>query len=282
MKDIISISRRTDIPDFYMSETIQHFRDGYINLVNPNNQRVYRIELGDNIGCLVWWSKDFKNFLINKNYFTIFNNYFQFTINGYSDASIQALLEPGITASLEERLQQVKEISRQYKPDVINWRFDPICFWKDKFGNHDNIGDFKFISDRMAFLGVKRCTISFVNLTYDKVVTHIKQRTSGKNIMFYEKPLSEKRAIARKLALYNMMNSIKTYSCADADLCDDVVLEGHCIDGALLGSMFNLDFSSSKDAGQRSGCGCTKSKDIGSYEQKCKHGCLYCYANGVI
>jgi len=34
-----------------------------------------------------------------------------------------------------------------------------------------------------------------------------------------------------------------------------------------------------KDPSQRKACRCTYSRDIGDYAQRCRHSCLYCYAN---
>jgi len=57
------------------------------------------------------------------------------------------------------------------------------------------------------------------------------------------------------------------------------VKKGHCIDGAYLEELFGKRASRAKDSGQRKECGCTRSKDIGGYDnQSCRHGCVYCYA----
>ena len=57
------------------------------------------------------------------------------------------------------------------------------------------------------------------------------------------------------------------------------VKKSHCIDVAYLEVLFGKRASRAKDTGQRKECGCTKSRDIGGYdEQICEHGCLYCYA----
>jgi len=73
---------------------------------------------------------------------------------------------------------------------------------------------------------------------------------------------------------------ITIYSCANP-LIESVlgIQKSHCIDGALLEKLFKKPVTHAKDTGQREACGCTKSVDIASYSQICKHRCLYCYSN---
>lgn len=52
---------------------------------------------------------------------------------------------------------------------------------------------------------------------------------------------------------------------------------GGCIDGDLLDRLWNLEVGTRRDPGQRPGCRCAPSVDIGAYDT-CTHGCLYCYA----
>nr|NJM01899.1 DUF1848 domain-containing protein [Desulfobacula sp.] len=59
------------------------------------------------------------------------------------------------------------------------------------------------------------------------------------------------------------------------------ILENACVDGRLLKRNFGGTPETGRDYGQRSrqGCRCTRSIDIGSYdEHPCFHNCLFCYA----
>ena len=71
---------------------------------------------------------------------------------------------------------------------------------------------------------------------------------------------------------------IRIESCAeDGDLARHGIAPGKCIDDDLIRRCFGLTVPSRKDPGQRPGCRCVPSKDIGCYGT-CGHGCAYCYA----
>jgi hypothetical protein len=46
----------------------------------------------------------------------------------------------------------------------------------------------------------------------------------------------------------------------------------------MLGAANGIEFKRLKHKGQRTGCGCFESRDIGAYDT-CPNGCRYCYAN---
>jgi hypothetical protein len=92
-------------------------------------------------------------------------------------------------------------------------------------------------------------------------------------------------------------NNIKLLLCSEkkvlltlrSDGTDDEITgnvsESACIDGKLFARLFKGEPDLKRDYGQRSkqGCKCTKSVDIGSYqEHPCFHNCLFCYANPLI
>jgi hypothetical protein len=286
MKDIISASRRTDLPRWYLDDTIAAFTAGSITLVNTFNNKPYVVNLThENVHSIVWWSKDYSEFLKRADFFADWNNYFQFTINGYTDKNVQRLLEPGVASSLGERIGQMRQLADKFSPEQITWRFDPVVHWTEGEGDdtmdYNNLGDFIDISNAVGEIGVKRCVASFAEI-YGKVVTRAKRAKSrfGEKVTFYDIGDELKRHKAMELAVINKtMNDITTYSCANNDIVDNEwIFPSHCVDGELLERLFGGSVSNVKDSGQREACGCVKSRDIGKYDQKCRHGCLYCYA----
>jgi hypothetical protein len=275
MKTVISASRRTDLPRWFLDDVIEWFKRGYASVKNPFNQRHYTVSLKpEDVHSIVWWSKDFSRFLAKRDFFSTYKQTFQFTINGYRNKNLK-FLEPGMTSTLQERIVQAEQLATYYGPETINWRFDPIVFWKESDALEDNLADYETIAAKMAAAGITRNTISFAHW-YGKC----KRRASNRNFSFVEPSPELRRSAARKIAGVANRFGINVYACCNEDiLIPGLIARSSCIDGALLTRLFSEHASTQQDVGQRDACGCTKSKEIGSYDMICKHGCIYCYAN---
>jgi len=282
---IISASRRTDLPAFYIKETVEAFKKGSIDLVNPFNKKPFSVSLKhDDVSCIVWWSKDYSNYLLAgdeaRSILDQHHQIFQFTINGYRDKRMQAILEPGVRVDLDARIRQAALLAELYSPRQVSWRFDPIATWMDdKNEKHDSLGDLEYISQRLGIIKIERCFIAFADL-YKKSLRRASTRF-GKRYTFYKPSIDERKRISAEISLVNKKNGIKTFSCAHDDIIDveKNVFKATCIDGMLINDLFGTSVSVVKDTGQREECGCAVSKDIGRYDQRCFHSCTLCYAN---
>lgn len=283
MKIVLSASRRTDIPAFYMDWFMDRIEKGYFNVRNPFNQSLSVVPATpEAVHTIVFWSKDFRRFikgqygekLIEKGFHLFFN----FTINTENQ-----ILEPNILP-LSDRLEQATALCRRFGAEILQWRFDPICFYRtgpDRvFHNIDSVGT---IAEMLSALGIHRCITSFVDL-YPKLA---KRSAHLADFAFIDPPVDEKAKILldikRRLDPYEM----RLYTCCEkevmAALPEGTGIESSaCIDNRHLVRQFGGTLSFKKDAGQRTakGCGCMESKDIGDYRRHpCYHNCLFCYAN---
>ncbi|MBY9017814.1 MAG: DUF1848 family protein [Candidatus Lokiarchaeota archaeon] len=281
---IISCSRRTDVPAFYMNRLEKAIEEENIEVRNPFNNKISRVSLKpQDVAGFVLWSKNFKNFLKKWSIFekyraknTLISNnkipvYFHFTRN-----SIVKILEP-LSPSLEESFSQLEELVKLTSPTHIMWRFDPIVFWKEDGVLNNNIKDFKEIASHFSDAGVKRCTFSFTSY-YRKVERRMKKYSFD----YYKPNLTEMIKTTNKLKEIASKYNIKLYACCNPNLLKiPQIFQAHCIDAPYLSKLWNVKLSLAKDSGQRKACGCNKSRDIGGYGKKwkCHHGCLYCYAN---
>lgn len=272
MRTVISASRRTDIPAFYMKWLEYHIRQGFVDVRNPvMKDRTYRVSLlPEEVHTIVLWSKNFRPFLDSSlSHSESFRWYFNFSLVDCPEWEI------GVPP-LPDRLHQVREICRRWSPQHINWRFDPIIFWDQ--GKKHNLSPFPSLCDFMGELGVPRCTFSFVTW-YSKV----KKRVQERNRNFYDPPLEQKREILSKLNCFTQARNMTLESCCNDELLSvPGVIRGSCIPGTRLAALAGENCSLARDTSQRKDCGCTKSADIGSYAMSCPHGCLYCYAKPYI
>jgi hypothetical protein len=282
-KIVLSASRRTDIPAFYLTWFMNSLDRGFFSVANPFSQRVAQIPAGpDKVHTIVFWSKDFGRFLaeeigeeLRKRGYCLF---FNFTVNSRSP-----LLEPRVPP-LENRLSQLEALSHRFGAQSINWRFDPLCFYRKNGGSvENNLADFSVIARRAHRAGVTRCITSFMD-HYPKIRRRL---AAVPGFSFVDPSPVEKAAILLRLETRLRPLQIELTTCCEKDILQRLPAEtkirpSACISNTLLTELYGGNISLKRDTGQRrrQGCGCQVSVDIGSYrDQPCDHGCLFCYAN---
>ncbi len=256
---------------------------GFFEVVNPFNRHIKKIPATPaNVHTIVFWSKDFGQFLKHQYGQQLqkagYHLFFNFTVNSASPQ-----LEPQVS-SLDVRLDQLQQLGDQFGPAAINWRFDPICFFKS--GNdkvQDNLSDLRRIAVKAKETGIKRCITSFMD-PYSKIEKRLVNRP---DFSFWDAPLKTKRQVIVKMEKMLASKNIKLMLCCEKDVSvglanDSSVTQSACIPNDLLVTLYGGNLSLRRDTGQRTqkGCGCKISVDIGDYRQHpCYHDCLFCYAN---
>lgn len=306
---IVSASRSTDIPAFYLDWFIKRLEIGYSVWINPFNQQSQYVSY-EKTKFIVFWSKDPSNlipyipFLKNKG----INFYIQYTLNDYQELELNV-------PSIEKRLSTFKELSNILGKASVIWRFDPLILT-------DSI-DIETLLNRIENIGnqlkdyTNKLVFSFADIgIYKKVQNNL----IAHNIHYREWSNEEMDEFAEKLTNLNKVNNwnFEIATCAEKINLDKFgISHNKCVDDNLIIKLANEDKDvmdylgveiqeivpplfgeyqypinsiklhnnkiaikkkDNKDKGQRSLCGCMISKDIGQYNT-CPHGCIYCYAN---
>jgi len=277
---IISASRRTDLISFFFDSFYNSLKKEQAEVIGPFG-RYYKVELSpENVHSFVLWSKNFNNIIKNrKNILKLLKKYNQtyllFTITGLGGTSIERMIpSPDIT------LSQIKPLTELFGSERVAIRFDPILFYKEKNMLKTNFYFFEELINFINKTDIKRVIFSFTQY-YEKV----KKRFDYAGIEPIDPSLDEKLRYTEKMVNIVKGTKIKLYSCSqDFLLSVKGINKSRCIDADYLSEIHPLKWrvEYKKDKGQREECGCSASKDIGSYSQRCPIPCLYCYANNKI
>jgi hypothetical protein len=267
MAQVISASRRTDIPGFYSEWLIRRFRAGYVYVRQPYSGRISRVSLEPaDVSALFFCSKNYRPLLpkLEQVEKTTKNLFFHFTITANRELEFH-------TPEPAEAIADYLFIARRYSPDHIVWRYDPICVTdKLSFEEHEE----RFAQCAELLRGqARRCIISFAH-PYKKAIANFKKYTD--HTLQALSP-EQHRAYAARLADRAERFGIRLFACCNDHLVSDKVGKASCIDGKYLSALFGSGIDTRRAATRRE-CGCTKSADIGDYDT-CAHGCVYCYAN---
>jgi hypothetical protein len=262
---------------------VAQIKRGVFEVVNPFNRQVRKVPATPaDVHTIVFWSKNFELFLKEHHAENLhragYHLFFNFTIN-----SNAPLLEPHVPP-LAVRLKQLEQLCDRFGASVINWRFDPICFFRTRSGVlQDNLHDLKRIAEKAAECGIKRCITSFLDF-YPKIDKRI---AALPGFSFSDPPIATKKITILKIEQLLSAYKISLKLCCEKEVLDTLprdssVTESSCIPNDLLVQLFSGNLPLKRDAGQRirKGCGCKVSVDIGSYHHHpCFHNCLFCYAN---
>jgi hypothetical protein len=263
---IISASRRTDIPAFFGDWFMDMAGKGEALVRNPvNPNQVSRIALDpDNVECIVFWTKNARNFIhrLDELDRAGYRYYFQYTLNAYGDD-----IEKNVDA--EGAAETFIELSKLKGGKRVVWRYDPVIV-NGKYSIAYHAGNFRRLCAKLSGY-TERCIISFVD-SYRFLADAF--RDHG----IRELNESEIHEIADAFSRTAGEYGIALSSCCEAaDLSRYNISRGRCIDNELINELFGLNIKYKKDTGQRPGCCCRASRDIGAYNT-CLHNCVYCYA----
>jgi len=265
---IISASRRTDIPAFYGEWFLKRLRAGEVLVRNPMNPlQVTNIPLSpDNVDCIVFWTKDSRNFIqyLNDIDDLGYKYYFQFTVNSYDKE-----IEPDVDRK-KYIIESFQRLSDKIGSDRVLWRYDPIII-NHKYSIEYHTKWFAYLALELSGY-TEKCVISFLDV-YSKIRKNIKALEIQKPDV---KLIDD---IGKKFSETAQRENIRLFTCAhDYGLEKYGIGQNKCVDNELIESITGYAIKSIKDPSQRKGCHCIESRDIGSYNT-CAHHCVYCYAN---
>lgn len=236
-----------------------------VNVTHPYTGKMNCVSLHpDDVTAVVFWSKNYEPLIahlleLSSRYRMVFH----YTITG-----LPRHIEPDIP-DWNHSVDRFIEISGQFSPQHLIWRYDPILFTRE-FDEQYHIEQFERIAQRLKGYTV-RCVTSFMQrYAKNDRLMHPLYST------LIDDPF-RKVELARKLAVIARAYGIVLYACCCPVMRDAGLPQAHCIDKKQIELIAGTDISYLKRTPSRKGCGCYASIDIGSYST-CRGGCIYCYA----
>ncbi len=264
---ILSVSRRTDIPNYYSDWFFNRIKDGYVYVRNPMNaHQVSKIDISPEVvDCIVFWTKNPEPMIKRLYEMKAYNFYFQFTLTGYGKD-----MECNIPHKKEKMIPIFQQLSKEIGCEKVIWRYDPIIFTK-KYTPEYHLKAFEQIATSLKGY-TKRCVISFVDV-------YAKNKKNMDLLDFYDMDKPQLVEFAKEISRIAKENGMTIGSCAESIDLDECGIEHNCcIDKKLIENIIGCRLNIEKDKNQRQECGCMESVEIGTYNT-CKNGCKYCYAN---
>ncbi|MEE8189833.1 MAG: DUF1848 domain-containing protein [Kiloniellales bacterium] len=267
---IVSASYRTDIPAFYAEWFARALNDSACRVANPYGGPDYEVRLGaDAVSGFVFWTRNIAPFrdVLSEVAARGIPFVVQYSVTGYPRA-----LETSVTVP-EQSLPHIKELARIYGPRAVVWRYDPLLItsltpprWQRE----------TFARLARALAGsLDEVVFSFAQI-YAKTRANLDRAAKRHGFTWSDPPMDEKRALLAELAALAAELGLKPSLCAQPDLMEPGLEPARCIDAGRLSDVAGREIAA-RTKGNRPGCLCAESRDIGAYDT-CPHGCVYCYA----
>jgi len=271
---IVSASYRTDIPAFYAGWFLARLRAGYCRVANPYGAGSYAVSLAPGVvDGIALWTRNLRPLLPDLDRvrqvapFTV-----QFTVTGYPRS-----LETSVIPS-EEAVEQLRELRRRFGPRAAVWRYDPILLTSKLDAAAHEAG---FAALARSLKGTVDEVVLSVMHPYRKTRRNLDRAAGNHGFLWRDPPPEEKRRLLGRLAAIAREEGMAATLCSQPELSAPGLGEARCIDAERLADVAqrppNLERGAARASGNRPGCRCALSRDIGAYDT-CPHGCVYCYA----
>ena len=175
---ILSVSRRTDVPNYYSDWFVNRIKEGFLYVRNPMNaHQISRIDLSpDVVDCIVFWTKNPANMMEKLECLKDYVYYFQFTLTGYGKD-----IEPNLPNKREELISTFKALSKKIGKEKVIWRYDPIVdLYAKTQRNTKELGIRQMTNDEMISLAAQMVQIaSKYNLVIESCAEQINLHNVG-------------------------------------------------------------------------------------------------------
>ncbi len=266
---IVSASYRTDIPAFYARWFLGRLAAGSARVANPYGGGTYAVSLraGD-VDGFVFWTRNIRPLLPELDRVRAVAPFaVQFTVTGYPRSLESSVIAP------EDAVDQLRELRRRFGARAAVWRYDPIVMTSE-LDAAAHLRGFAALAQALAGT-VDEVVLSFVN-PYRKTSRNLDRAARRHGFTWRDPPAEEKRALLSRLAETAADAGMAATVCTQPDLLVPGIGEARCIDAGRLSDVAQCPVAA-RESGNRPGCRCTLSRDIGAYDT-CPHGCVYCYA----
>ena len=267
---IVSASYKTDIPAFYGAWFAGRLAAGFCRVRNPYGgpTRLVRLDR-ESVDGFVFWTRNIEPFwdglaeVARQGYpFVV-----QYTITGYG-----RVLESSVPEA-SRMADAVKRLADAYGPRAVVWRYDPILvssatpagFHADQFG-------------RLARRLRGACDEAVTSFThfYRKTERNLRGLAASSALTWQDPADPAKREMFLEMLQIARDNRMRLTLCTQPAFTGDALAAARCIDAERLADVAGAPIEAA-ERGNRPGCACHASVDIGDYDT-CPHGCVYCYA----
>jgi hypothetical protein len=188
----------------------------------------------------------------------------QYTATGYPRP-----LEPSVI-TVQQAVASIASLARQHGERAVVWRYDPILYTSlTDHGFHR--GNFTQLAGALTG-AVDEVCISFAQI-YRKSRRNLDLAAKQHGFTWRDPAWEEKQALLEELQIIAADHRMRLTVCSQPEIDGTAA---RCIDSKRLSDLAGQDIAA-RQKGNRAGCLCAESRDIGAYDS-CPHGCVYCYA----
>lgn len=271
---IVSASYRTDIPAFYGTWFLNRLNAGFCRVASPYGGKPYEVPLtGDQVDGFVFWTRNAAPFRPALE--RLAADGVPFVIQ-YSLTAYPRPLETSVVAR-ERTISEMRNLAARFGPKVVVWRYDPVLITSltPPDWHRETFARLAEALTAGATPATDEVVLSFAQI-YAKTRANTDRAAQRHGFAWSDPPEDEKRALLAELAQIATGQGLTASLCAQPTLLGGDLEPARCIDSARLSAVANGEIYA-REKGNRPGCLCAESRDIGAYDS-CPHGCVYCYA----